>query len=559
MREREQLQQTLNQMDGSGYGAYKRLVGRYDLGACDLVVDHVQSDPYAPPSSIRAVVSLAESSVPAEATATREQRTAVADFLARDLAARLAEASRDLRITRPGQEVLERSSVVIDGDAVEVRMTASLPAAGRRVKGRAAARLLTEELPRLIEDSALLEGMDRERLDEHVRLHLDQLDLYGQLAERGLIAFVGDGAVLPRRSGVSDLPLEGGVAFRSPASLRTKFTLRSGRTVTGMGIPRGVTVIVGGGYHGKSTLLRAVERGVYPHLGGDGREWVLTVPDAVSIRAEDGRAAAGVDISPFISDLPSGADTAAFTTANASGSTSQATNLAEALEAGASALLIDEDTSATNFMIRDRAMRELIPAGSEPITPFVDRVRALFDERGVSTVLVAGGSGAFFPVADHVVAMDTYVPEEVTEHARRIAARHAAQDDAAEAPAAGAFARSGERIPARGCLRSEERKPPRARGRETIQAGKEDIDLAYLPQLVDGAQTAAIALLLERVGASLDGETSLGEAVRRALEALEEEGLDSLTGPRRIRGDLALPRRHEVHAAVSRHRRLRVR
>lgn len=558
MPESDQLQQTLIRMDGSGYGSYKRLVGRYDLGPCDLVIDHVQSDPYAPPSTIRAVVSLAESAVPDDVVATRAQRTAVADFLARDVGERLRAASRDLRITEPGQEVLERSSVVVVGDAVEVRLTAALPAAGRRVKGRAAARLLTEELPGIVEASALLGGMDEDRLRDHVRLHLDQLELRELIAERGLVAFVGDGAVLPRRSGVSDLPLEDGVPFASPETLRTGFTLASGRTVTGMGIPRGVTVIVGGGYHGKSTLLRAIERGVYPHLAGDGREWVLTVPDAASIRAEDGRSAAGVDISPFISGLPSGADTTAFTTANASGSTSQAANLAEALEAGASALLIDEDTSATNFMIRDRAMRELIPDGAEPITPFVDRVRALFDERGVSTILVAGGSGAFFPVADHVVAMSAYVPEEVTGRAREIAARHAA--DLPEPDDAERFGRPFRRVPARGCLDvSGHRKPPRSRGRETIQVDRDDIDLAYLSQLVDAAQTAAIALLLGRVGQALDGGTALDRAVEEALESARAEGLDGLAGPRRIRGDLAMPRRHELHAAVSRYRRLAMR
>lgn len=359
MRGRDHLERTLSSIDGRGYASYKQLAGTYDLGGCILSVDRVQVDPFAPPSLMRVSVSREDAALPEELLSDRPGEIAVRDFLTRSFAQtvrRLAPkpsgtgGSGTVSIGVPQQQVLERTSVVITEETVEARIAVGLPAAGRKAKGRQAARLLTDLLPQITEVSLRHGSLDAEALQEHVSLHRDQEHLRGRLAEEGLVAFVGDGAVLPRRSGDSDLPLEdAAVPFRAPGSLQVSFTLPSGRHVTGMGIPEGITVVVGGGYHGKSTLLRAVERGVYPHIGGDGREWVVTRGDAVSVRAEDGRAVTGVDISPFIAGLPSGTDTTRFSTTNASGSTSQAANLTEAVEAGASALLIDEDTSATNF------------------------------------------------------------------------------------------------------------------------------------------------------------------------------------------------------------------
>ena len=362
-------------------------------------------------------------------------------------------------------------------------------------------------------------------------------------------------AILPRRSGDSDLPLlDGPVPFESPESMRVAVELPSGRRVTGMGIPDGVTVIVGGGYHGKSTLLRAIERGVHPHVAGDGREWVITRADAASIRAEDGRSVTGVDISPFISGLPSGTDTRSFSTANASGSTSQAASLVEAVDAGASALLIDEDTSATNFMIRDERMRALIPAEREPITPFVDRIRPLLTERGVSTVLVAGGSGAFFDVADHVIALDAYLPQDVTAEARALA-------EAPPPSAAPVFAPPRARIPVPGCLRpTGKRKPAAARGRDTIRLGREHLDLSAVSQLLDAAQTQAVAHALDRLAdqAEQAGPVPVEDAIRALFERIDAGGLETLSPHRGHPGHLARPRPLEVHAAVNRWRGLRL-
>ncbi|WP_028661756.1 ABC-ATPase domain-containing protein [Saccharomonospora saliphila] len=564
MRTRQALERTLASIDGRGYGSYKQLHGTYDLGLFRLAVDHVQVDPYAPPSKARAILDLDTTGLPADLIDTARKRVAVSDFLTRrchEAARKGAGDDRAVSFGAPGQEVLPRTSVLIADDRVEARFEVALPAKGRRVLGRVAADILTGTVPRIVESSLRYARLDAEALRAHVELHLDQEHLRSRLAERGLVAFVGDGAILPRRSGDSDLPMsDGATPFAGPDSLRVSFDLPSGRTITGMGVPEGVTVVVGGGYHGKSTLLRALERGVYPHVSGDGREWVVTRHDAVTIRAEDGRAVTGVNISPFITDLPSGTDTTRFTTTNASGSTSQAANLVEAPEAGTSLLLIDEDTSATNFMIRDELMRELIPADREPITPFVDRIRPLYEELGVSTVLVAGGSGAFFAVADQVVALDAYTPHDVTD------AAHAITDGPRETPeqhradrSARVFAHAARRVPTAGSLRPRGKtKPAKARGRTAVQYGTQTIDLSAVAQLVDPAQTTAIAHILDRLADLLDGRRTLHEAVDEIYERIERDGLDALSPHSGHPGHLALPRRHEVHAALNRYRGLSI-
>lgn len=555
------LRKTLTDLEGKGYGSYKQLRGSYAMGAFTLEVDKVQVDPYAPPSLMRVRVNAAEAGLPRHLIDDDAGAIAAEDYLTRSVAAAIDNTRADgsqrssISIGRPLQQVLERTSIRIDDrGGVEARIAVELPAAGRRVKGRQASRILTEQLPALVDGALLADAIDHQQLEEHVTLFRDQQHLRASLEEEQLVAFVGDGAILPRESGDTDVPLtRRAVPFRSPEPLRVEFTVPSGRTVSGMGIPEGITVIVGGGYHGKSTLLRGMERGVYSHVAGDGREWVITREDASSIRAEDGRAVTGVDISAFIGDLPSGAETTRFTTTNASGSTSQAAALSEAVEAGSSALLIDEDTSATNFMIRDERMRQLIAADREPITPFVERVRPLLRERGVSTVLVAGGSGAFFDVADHVIAVDAYVPDDVTALAHRIAGREGPREP--ESPHV--FGAAAGRIPAAGCVRPQKGgKPARARGGSVVQLGRQTVDLSALSQIVDPAQTAGIAHALDKLAETFDGGTSLTEAVRHLSQRIQEHGVDDLSPHRGHPGDFARPRAVEIQAALNRVRSL---
>lgn len=536
----------LRSLDGKGYGAYKSLAGRHRLGRFTLDIDKVQVDPYAPPSLMRIGCPLADLGLSPDLLTDPAGRLAVEDHLLRRLLRKIDrhfDGRGPVEAGRAGQHILERTVVRLDPDRAELRLLVQLPASGRKIRGRQAARLLTEDLPRLAEQTLL--DIEHESASAHVAHLRDVEALRKMLPELGLIAFIANGSVLARRSGDSDLPLEDAVAWRGPASLEVTIELPSGRTVTGTGIPRGITVIVGGGFHGKSTLLRAIERGVYPHIVGDGREWVVTDPDAISIRAEDGRAITSVDISPFITNLPSGADTSSFSTPNASGSTSQAAAVIEALEAGASALLIDEDTSATNFMIRDERMRKLIPDDREPITPFIDRARELAD-LGVSTVLVTGGTSQFLDIADHVIAMTAYLPADLTDRAQEIsAARHQLQ------PAAFHPVGDSPRILSPACLRS--RKPPRGRG-HSIRLGTQTIELGALSQLLEPAQVAAIARALDLFSRE---RGPLPELAADLGSLIDEEGLSALSN-RPHPGILARPRRAEVLAAVNRLRSLSV-
>jgi predicted ABC-class ATPase len=571
VRTNEELQTTLRKLDGRGYKAYRDLHGAWDLGVCVLIVDHVQGDPFAGPSRVRLQVSPETAALRAEWYEGRARSVALRDFLAR----RTHEACRrfgserrgtghsgEIRIDAPGQEVLETSAVVLTAKGgVEARLTVGLPAQGRRVAGRQAAVALTENLPAIAEAALMAEALDTNAVWRHLTTVEDARDLRSRLPDLGLVAFLADGAILPRRSGVDErpLPTDRAVPLRTPEALRVGVDLPHAGLVTGLGIPRGVTLVVGGGYHGKSTLLEAVQRGVYDHIPGDGRELVVTDADAVKIRAEDGRRVEGVDISPFIDDLPGGHSTRAFRSDDASGSTSQAASIVEAMEAGATALLMDEDTSATNFLIRDARMQALVAPEHEPITPFVDRVRQLWEDRGISTVLVLGGSGDYLDVADTVIALRDFEPHEVTEEARRVAADHPTR-------------RTSEGL--RGLLTAGERRPvgesldPRrgrrdvkitCRGLRTIVFGTHEIDLVSLEQLVHPAQTRSIGEALVGLrGDFEEGETSVAEALDRVEAALEKDGPDALAR-REPRGDLAAFRRLELAAALNRLRTLRIR
>ncbi|MGM0644995.1 MAG: ABC-ATPase domain-containing protein [Thermodesulfobacteriota bacterium] len=559
MSDQARLQAECERIDGKGYGAYKDLRGAYNLGSCRVSLDHIQSDPYAPPSKVRLEVGAARAGFPQELYANRVRRVALQDFVARCFAQAIRDATgRDrVEIDSCGQEILERTAVRIEEGTVEVRCAVGLPAKGRRILGRQAAFLFTELLPRLAEQAMLFARLDASALYAHVWAAEDQEELRRVVSERGYIGFVGNGARLARASGISDAPLTeaGAVSFVSPPELEIGVDVPHAGEVRGMAIPAGVTVIVGGGYHGKSTLLRALERGVYNHIPGDGREWVVSSPSAVKIRAEDGRAVTGVDISPFISALPNGQSTSRFTSSNASGSTSQAANIIEALEAGSRVLLVDEDTSATNFMIRDSRMQALVAKDQEPITPFIDRIRELYTSLGVSTVLVMGGSGDYLGEADTVLKLHTYRAGLVTEQAREITAQFPQQRcKETQAPLQPMVSR---RI-APSCFSLGPRDKVRSKGKDHIGFGTTAIDLSFVEQLVDGSQTRTLAAVLRRLPEFLEpADGDLYAAVRALQETMADSGLETLVGGgRKHPGELAQVRVQDVLAAVSRYRRL---
>lgn len=559
----------LRRLDGKSYRAYKDLQGReyHSDGALpfSLHVDHVQGDPFAAPSRFHIRVKRAHAGFPDWCDQSRARRIGLETFLAklfsnecRSISSRSGSGkSGHFGIATPGQEVIERSAVRVREDEIEVRFTCGLPASGRRILGRSAGEMLCDHLPRIIVGSLLFSNLDESSIRGAVEVNEDASFLRGQLEEKRWVAFVADGSILPRQSGVDQRVLEGNgvVGFSSPSSLRETLTLPNAGTVHGMAIPEGVTLIVGGGFHGKSTLLNALERGVYNHCPDDGREKVVSRGGTVKIRAEDGRSVTGVNISPFINNLPGGTDTTSFSTPNASGSTSQAANIIESLEAGAGVILIDEDIAATNFMIRDERMQELVAKEKEPITPFAEKVRALYEERGVSSILVIGGSGDYFRVADTVIMMDEYEPRDVTGEAREIAAKHEGIGEKL------AFGEVTSRYLDPGSIDARKGKRDRSvktRRRDLISYGTEDIDLGCVSQVVTECQTRAIgaAILWAVENRVIDGRRTVGEILDAVDSAIDEQGLDALD--RQRPGNLARFRRYELAAALNRLRALRV-
>lgn len=555
----KRLRATLDRIDRKGYGAYKDLQGSYDFDEFSLTIDKVQRDPFAPPSLIR--IRTKDNRFDPALFGNPARRMAFEDFLTRcvDRAVRRvvrgnrgSGGSGQVEIQRPTQVVLPRTSMVAEDDHIEARMAVGLPARGRTVDARAAKTVLLDELPKVVGAALVPVGVDEEAARWHIETVEDAEHLRGMLSELGLVAFVADGAILPRESGASDRPLrDGAVPFESPEELRVSVDLPNQGRVAGMGIPEGVTLIAGGGFHGKSTLLEALSWGVYDHLPGDGRELVVAREDAVKIRAEDGRSVAGVDISGSIGELPGGKSTENFSTPNASGSTSQAANIAEALEIGTSLLLVDEDTSATNFMIRDERMRELVKM--EPISPFIDLVRPLHRASGVSTIVVVGGVGDYLDVADRVILMENYEPHDATERAREVRERFptpATSEKEMPPP-------RKRRVRASSIdLRRGKRETARGRGLHTIELGRERVDLAYVEQLAESGQTEAIARIIgEFAGSRGDGEVK--RIATAALASISKNGLDSLGNFRGHPGEMSLPRPQEIAAAINRIRSLK--
>jgi predicted ABC-class ATPase len=553
-----QLSALLHRIDGQGYGAYKRCKGTWDGRGLSLRVDHVQGDPFATPSRLRLILPPEAHGIPDSAWETDERRIGLEDYLLRRFGAACEQIPRvsgsgrsgEVTVTVDSPMVLDRAGCSLAAHGLELRFRVGLPARGRRCLGRAAAELLTEHLPAAAE-SVRWSEVDQQKAWSWIHTTEDHGFLQGSLAGRGLVAFVRNGSVLPRSSGVSAAPLDEAVRFQSPVSMQVTLPTLHHGDVMGMGIPAGVTVLTGGGFHGKTTLLEAIQHGVAPHIPGDGREWTVTVSDAVKVRSEDGRSIAGVNLSPFIRNLPFDRDTRQFITPDASGSTSLAADIMEALEIGTSLLLMDEDTCATNLLVRDARMQDLVL--EETIVPFIDRVRELLDQ-GVSTILVTGGGGDYLDVADFVLLMEDYLPRDATAEAAAVAHRNPTgrSTGVPENPL-----RARPRIPRKEGLDPRKRSGKvviKTRGVSTIQYGGEDIDLTAIDQLVDYGQARAIGALIGNMHRECDGRQPLAQLIRASVERVSREGLYALEDS----PELAQPRAQELAKAVNRLRSLTV-
>ena len=555
----ETLRKKLQALDGKSYKAYKDIAGSYPFPNFVLSVDHVQGDPFATPSRINVRVDADRAGFAEDLWHSSVRRIALEDFIGRTVrrgirkhvkGRRGSGGSGEMHVSTSGQQVLVRNAVSVNAEFVEARFTVGLPAQGRRAAGREAIKMLLEELPRVVDAALYHDNLDTKRVRQHVESVEDQNALRHWLEEAGLVAFIADGSLLPRASGVDDRPLtKDALKFETPESLARTVTLPNAGELRGLGIPHGITLIVGGGFHGKSTLLHALERGVYNHIPDDGRERVATLENAVKVRAEDNRSIAKVNISPFIDRLPFGRDTVSFSTENASGSTSQAANIIEALECGTKLLLIDEDTSATNFMIRDDRMQALVATDKEPITPLLHRVRELYTQHGVSSVIVMGGSGDYFDVADTVIMMDAYEPLDVTSNAKKLAdPNHQFKNTGTP------FCEHTSRRPGANVLnprRGNRDMKINSREISDLMYGEHRIDLSSVEQLIDIGQTRSIGLMIyyfaQRYAA--DCENLVG-GLQQVMRDAEQSGLDIFSEYKV--GNLALPRLHELAAAINR-------
>lgn len=564
MKSATELQNLLRQIDRRSYPAYKDTKGKYQFRQYVLSIDHVQGDPFAAPSRVSILISGRTAAFEKRYYESEHRRIALQDHLLRRAAAKIKEYSFRakgsgksglLGISQPGQEVLDRSACTVDpanGD-ITVRMEVGFPANGRTVNSRELEKILFDFLPACVSQTLLSASCKKEELEAVADLADDRRYIREKLPEMDLAAFVANGSVLPRKSGISSLPMKDAVAFCSPAAMEVTMDLPHGGPLKGMGIRKGVTLIVGGGYHGKSTLLEALELGVYDHIAGDGREYVITDESAVKLRAEDGRSIQNTDISMFIRNLPNGRDTSCFSTEDASGSTSQAAATVEAMEMGTGLLLIDEDTSATNFMIRDELMQRVVSREAEPIIPFIDRVRELYETRGISTILVAGSSGSYFHKADCVIQMNRYQPSEITETAKREAGQFPLTLGETQKAVAPSFHRVVKRDAA---FAKEDRIKMKTLGLDGFSVNRETVDMRYVEQLTDPEQLTALAYMIKYMKLHIfDGSRTVQEAVEKLYGEIAAKGFSAFCGPD-IPGNLALPRRQELYAALDRCREL---
>lgn len=559
MKSSNELSRSLSSIDRRSYPAYKDLKGQYDFRDYLLSIDHVQGDPFAAPSQISLLISHDKAKFPAEYFEKDHRRIALQDYLLRVFGEKLypysfkakgSGKSGLLGVSSCTPQILERTACEITKTHVIIRMEAGFPANGRTVNAPELEKMLFQFIPPCIK-ALYYAALDAKKVESVIHLADDQLFIREQLSQQKLVAFVADGSILPRLSGVSQKPMKNSIAFTSPDSLRVSLDLPHHGTITGMGIPQGITLIAGGGYHGKSTLLNALELGVYNHITGDGREYVITNDTAIKLRAEDGRCVKNVDISLFINDLPNGKDTHSFSTPDASGSTSQAANLVEGLEAKSNLFLIDEDTSATNFMVRDELMQQVISRKKEPITPFLERVKDLYEHAGISTVLVAGSSGAYFHVADTIIQMDCYGPIDITEKAKNLCMNYPLPS--LHAPN---FALpDAKRVFFHKKPHPSDRIKIKVQGKDGFVLGKEPVDLRGVEQLADSEQTGTLGQIL-RYGIEHYGgqRKELPEIMKDIAFLLEKKGLSAFCGSSYVRAGYAMPRIQEIYACFNRYR-----
>lgn len=562
MKNLSDLKRELEKIDGRGYKTYKTLEGQYSFEDYILSIDHVQGDPFASPSRIRVIVN-SNNNFPKNLFDEKYKKITICDFLTRLFSKNIYKYGEKvfgsgksglIEISKCSQQVIERTSIIINNEKIEARFYVGFPARGRSVLSKELEKILFNIIPNIVKNTLIYNNINIKALNDKLKLLEDQEFIRKQLKDKKLIAFIANNSILPRESGISQKPLKDGKKFISPKELEVEFNTPNRGLIKGMGIPEGITLIVGGGYHGKSTLLKALELGVYNHIEGDGREFVITDNTALKVRAEDGRAITKTDISLFINNLPNGKDTKKFYTENASGSTSQAANIIEGIESGTKLFLIDEDTSATNFMIRDSVMQQLVSKDKEPITPFIDVARSLYKQKGISTILVAGSSGDFFDIADLVIQMDNYEPYEVTKKAKALSRGITNVNENLKVDI------DFNRVILKGTIESSPKGVKvKTLGKDGISINKENIDLRAVEQIVDNEQLNTIGAIMKYAENKLMGKNL---TLAQIADNITEELKNNLIGIENIKGgygSFAIVRKQEIMCVYNRYRKIKIR
>ena len=566
MKMAEELQRELRSINRKSYPAYKGLKGAYQFPDYQLFIEHVQGDPFAAPSALRIFVPHSKAKFPERYYWDKCSKVALQDALLRRFAeisakfcyqAKGSGKSGVIQVSHCGQEVLERTACEITKEGIHIRFFVGFPANGRTINSGELEKILFVYLPKCVEMSLYHRKVPERETEQVICLKEDQRVIREELKKRGLIAFVANGSILPRQSGNSDLPMKDAVPFQSPKSMEITIQLRHRGSITGMGIRKGITLIAGGGYHGKSTLLEALEKGVYDHIAGDGREYVITSDTAMKIRAEDGRCVSHINISPFINDLPNKKDTVNFSTEDASGSTSQAANVVEAVQSGAKCLLIDEDTCATNFMVRDELMQAVVSGEQEPITPFTLQAGNLYQKQGISIILVAGSSGSYFYIADHVLQMDNYRTYDITEKVKTvIGEKSETGEKKVPVDVAVLFDKDHHRSLKAGKIeKKRDQVKIKQYGKDSFSIGRENVDLKYVEQILDAEQTTALAYCLKNLLEEMERkEQDVDLCVEKLWSQIKKQGLASLCKGSYVSVAMAQIRKQDIYACLNRYR-----
>jgi len=558
----ERFRDKLLTLEGKPYQAYKSLEGTYRFERFVLSLDRVAQDPGIS-SPMRVRVDQAEARFPTDLWSTRTRKVALEDFIARRWHETIRKVMRAPHAGRGaygieagGQQILERTACRITEDWLEIRGTITWPSDARKTAPKIAQAMMTEDVPQLIDGALIYGNHNPSAVQRHVQLAEDAEALRGQLVEHGLIAFIADGAVLPREHTSGKPVLSHLVTWQSPPELRVTLTLPHRGPVTGLGVPRGITVIIGPPFSGRSTFIHALAACVYPHIPGDGREFSATVADAVLVTAEEGRRIEGVNLHPFITHLRTGEDVAQYRTEQAAPLLSQAAALVEVLEAGCSALLIDEDSSAPALLAQDTLLGRLVPSGGQ-VVPLVDLLRPLYEEHGISSVIVSSAGSDYARVADTIIAMDGFHPSVVTAQAKQLVA--GSEGSETRRPFGGIH----HRVPLPegvNQLQGRKLRPELPGPRDVVMLGREVVDLSRVAQLAEPAQTraAGAAIIYAAEQGYVDGSRTVREILALVDSDISQRGLDVLEPADAPAGDLARPRRQEMAAALNRLRSLRV-